>query len=294
MEKGEEVMIGSEGGGCVDYRDNEGEEVTLVDGAVMDKKLDASKMSMPRVRVQRAYSWTSNCIVAPYSMKPSSSSRILWTKKRHITWSQATLHFKEEVTDIESLPSNILKDALERRLYNDGSWAIAPCKLTLPRGSEHRPSRHKGGFDRPKLRHNKFSKSLPEGHFLRDQPTAGGYITSDIPLPIIRDEVYNEPPDQPEESFVSENVLKNHITVDPSSGVPYIIPLPSVCDACEFCEDTCELEDCRDCWIKQEKSEYHQRCDQTLREFSTCQVRRHNRTGSTWLVCDNRIYDCTL
>ncbi len=105
---------------------------------------------------------------------------------------------------------------------------------------------------------------------------------------------YNEPPDQAEESFVSENVLKNRITVDPSSGVPYIIPFPSVCDACEYCEDTCELEDCRDCLIKKEKSEYHQCYDQTLREFSTCWVRRHNRTGSAWLVCDNRIYDCTL
>eukprot|EP01084_Bolivina_argentea_P027599 51292_1 len=181
MEKGEEVMIGSEGGGCVDSRDNEDEEVNLVNGGVMDEKLDASKISRATVTVHHAYSWTSDGIIASDSMKSLSPRRSLRTLKRHITWSQATLRLEDEVTDIEILPSNILEDALERRLCNDGSWAIAPCKLTSLCGSEHRHSRLKGSFDQPRMRHGKFFEPLLERYFSRDQPTVGGYITSDIP-----------------------------------------------------------------------------------------------------------------
>ncbi len=292
MEKEEEEVttVCSKGGGCVGSRDYADKEVKLVDSGIMYKKLYASDVSEQEKTPRRAGSWSSTRAAASNSTK-SSNPRHIYRRRRKVTWSESTPHIEDEVTDIETLPSFIVEDALERRLYNDGSWAIVTGKLTSPRDSEYRLSHRTRSFDRSRLKNFKLNRSFDH---LYGFPTALGDDTSDISTPIVQHEVYDEPPDQPEENSLSETTLKNRIAVDTSSSAPYIIPLSSVCDACEYCEDTCDLEDCRDCLIKQEKSKCSQYFDPALREFTTCQVRRHNITGSCWLVCDNRIYDSTM
>ncbi len=303
MDKGAGELISSECGGCVGSMDN-GDEMELADSGVQGKSLNAKKMNRPIV--SRSFSdpikqmgpglvdYSCIDIVGPYSMKLSNHKSAEARRIFRLSTSEAHLHAEEKVTDIEDFPSTMFEAALERGVLGDPPVAIAKCKWNSFGGSEQRFSRHKNINERLKSKNKRHPVFLPERRLhLFGQSTIGVDVTSAAPPPIIQDEICNEST-QPKKCFVAENVLKQHIAVDISSGHPYIIPLPSLCDACDYCEDTCELEDCRDCSMKREKAKFHQPCSQTARMFSMCQVRRHNRTGTAWLVCSSRVYDCTL
>eukprot|EP00611_Tribonema_gayanum_P029862 TRINITY_DN8132_c0_g1_i1.p1 TRINITY_DN8132_c0_g1~~TRINITY_DN8132_c0_g1_i1.p1 ORF type:complete len:196 (+),score=2.15 TRINITY_DN8132_c0_g1_i1:237-824(+) len=77
------------------------------------------------------------------------------------------------------------------------------------------------------------------------------------------------------------------------AGIPYIIPSPTECDACPCCADVCELPACRSCKEKRQRlhSERWQACTTTT--FTQCQVRRHNHTGSAWIVSGGLVFDIT-
>lgn len=87
------------------------------------------------------------------------------------------------------------------------------------------------------------------------------------------------------------------------------------CDACPFCNDTCENQSCRTCSGKRIAadakneaqrqlnvgssppcSSYYdgnRRYNKDYRRYTICQVRRHNSKNSAWLVADGCIYDAT-
>eukprot|EP00816_Leptocylindrus_hargravesii_P011551 CAMPEP_0196808404 /NCGR_PEP_ID=MMETSP1362-20130617/8389_1 /TAXON_ID=163516 /ORGANISM="Leptocylindrus danicus, Strain CCMP1856" /LENGTH=303 /DNA_ID=CAMNT_0042182733 /DNA_START=367 /DNA_END=1278 /DNA_ORIENTATION=+ len=97
------------------------------------------------------------------------------------------------------------------------------------------------------------------------------------------------------------------------------------CDACPFCNDTCNNQSCRTCSgkriaadAKNEAQQHHaaqqqqqlngssaappcsfyygnRRCNNKdyYRRYTICQVRRHNSKKSAWLVADGCIYDAT-
>jgi cytochrome b involved in lipid metabolism len=79
------------------------------------------------------------------------------------------------------------------------------------------------------------------------------------------------------------------IAVDATSGSPYIVPQAEQCDACSCCDDVCELSECEGCASKRAQQ---QPSAQRIR-FTLCEVRRHNTTGSAWLLCGDTVYDVT-
>jgi cytochrome b involved in lipid metabolism len=80
------------------------------------------------------------------------------------------------------------------------------------------------------------------------------------------------------------------IAVDATSGSPYIVPQAEQCDACSCCDDVCELSECEGCASK--RAQQQQPSAQRIR-FTMCEVRRHNTTGSAWLLCGDTVYDVT-
>jgi hypothetical protein len=93
--------------------------------------------------------------------------------------------------------------------------------------------------------------------------------------------------------------LSRRVAVHPTSGLAYFLPLSVVCDACPCCEDTCDVEGCKDCGAKRRraaarsmnaeggKSSSRRAC------YTPCQIRRHNTTGSAWIVSAGVVYDVT-
>lgn len=73
----------------------------------------------------------------------------------------------------------------------------------------------------------------------------------------------------------------------------------ALCDACVFCEDTCDNPDCTSCSKKAERQQPSETekpfpfCDSSERTFTRCQLRRHCTEESAWLLCGNIIYDAT-
>eukprot|EP00594_Rhizosolenia_setigera_P006494 CAMPEP_0178949934 /NCGR_PEP_ID=MMETSP0789-20121207/6348_1 /TAXON_ID=3005 /ORGANISM="Rhizosolenia setigera, Strain CCMP 1694" /LENGTH=228 /DNA_ID=CAMNT_0020630555 /DNA_START=51 /DNA_END=737 /DNA_ORIENTATION=+ len=75
------------------------------------------------------------------------------------------------------------------------------------------------------------------------------------------------------------------------------------CDACSYCDDVCELRDCKSCQekrrrIKEENSNdsHHSglsRTNNSRKYYTMCQVRRHNNMKSAWLIAGDSIYDAT-
>jgi cytochrome b involved in lipid metabolism len=79
------------------------------------------------------------------------------------------------------------------------------------------------------------------------------------------------------------------IAVDAMSGSPYIVPQAEQCDACCCCDDVCELSECEGCASKRAQ----QQPSAQRTRFTMCEVRRHNTTGSAWLLCSDTVYDVT-
>lgn len=69
--------------------------------------------------------------------------------------------------------------------------------------------------------------------------------------------------------------------------------LPSVCDACPHCDDTCGNADCGRCAVKLMRRRQTCCCITDEREYTMCQVRRHGHESSAWLVAGDYIYDAT-
>jgi cytochrome b involved in lipid metabolism len=103
-----------------------------------------------------------------------------------------------------------------------------------------------------------------------------------------------------------------------TNSLPGLIPICSTCDACPFCLDVCANPDCTKC---ARKNKFHnekrsqditptvetspnmvsafcrfkgnQKVDHEERFITPCQLKRHNRLDSAWLVCGSDIYDAT-
>ena len=88
------------------------------------------------------------------------------------------------------------------------------------------------------------------------------------------------------------------------------LPNPSMeCDACLYCNDTCDDEFCVSCQKKRNSASAQCRgperswitdalsimCGETQRPdtYTMCQLRRHNRADSAWVLVGHTIYDVT-
>ncbi len=286
-------MVCIKGGGYAGSWDNEG-VTDIIDDNVESKKLTTTKVTRPTISRSRSSPiltegkqlvGCSHNDVAGAFFTGSPNCRAVFAQRSSM-WSDLPIYFEEEVTDIERLPNGILEDDLERKLFFGRHLSKSPRLWNPPTtDSEQYRRRLKGTVKRVRT------------NSVFGQSTTREDITSETPTPIIGNRETcnsNLEPTQSEKSWVgTENVLKNRIAVNSSTCIPYIKPFPSVCDACEYCKDTCELEDCRDCQMKRKNAQWHKSRLKTTPEFSRCQVRRHNRTGSLWLVCNKHVYDCT-
>lgn len=84
-------------------------------------------------------------------------------------------------------------------------------------------------------------------------------------------------------------VIQRHIVCNPDGQLQKIIPAV-VCDACPYCNDTCQLEDCPSCAVKREKLQR----SPPARNYSICQTRRNRNLACCWLVVDSSIYNATI
>jgi cytochrome b involved in lipid metabolism len=84
------------------------------------------------------------------------------------------------------------------------------------------------------------------------------------------------------------------------------------CDACSHCSDVCNNPNCTGCCMKRQKLHSHKggassslspcrssfpcqptTSPHTTKEYSMCEIRRHNHEGSAWLRMGDHIYDAT-
>lgn len=72
------------------------------------------------------------------------------------------------------------------------------------------------------------------------------------------------------------------------------VPVATICDSCQYCNDACEVPNCTNCQsktsncVRSSNNQRHQRC------FTMCQIRRHNSIeNSVWIVADDTVYDVT-
>lgn len=90
-----------------------------------------------------------------------------------------------------------------------------------------------------------------------------------------------------------------------SSSTDSLVECPAepqhVCNACEYCGDTCGNPECSDCATKLEKQQCQQ-CPKsslpffrpsTEKYYTLCQLRRHGNADSAWLLVGDTIYDAT-
>jgi hypothetical protein len=76
----------------------------------------------------------------------------------------------------------------------------------------------------------------------------------------------------------------------------FITPLHLSCGACAYCADTCSDAACVECARMVGRHEPHSSrirgCD-SIRCFTMCEIQRHNKEKSAWLVAGDDIYDAT-
>jgi cytochrome b involved in lipid metabolism len=79
--------------------------------------------------------------------------------------------------------------------------------------------------------------------------------------------------------------MKRNIICNSDGSLYKIIP-STLCDACPYCNDTCQLDDCAPCALKRKT------CinDGT---YTICQTRRNRNLACCWVVVDTTIYDAT-
>ena len=73
-----------------------------------------------------------------------------------------------------------------------------------------------------------------------------------------------------------------------AEGELYLALPPTECDACPFCLDICDLEDCAHC--KEKSIRFGQYPDG---KYTLCQIRRCRNLKKCWCVAGNTIYDAT-
>jgi len=61
------------------------------------------------------------------------------------------------------------------------------------------------------------------------------------------------------------------------------------CDACSFCNDTCDNTSCQDCRFQCSNDSLLSK----ERFISMCELRRHDSINSAWLLIDKHVYDVT-
>ena len=71
-------------------------------------------------------------------------------------------------------------------------------------------------------------------------------------------------------------------------GELYLALPPTKCDACPFCLDICDLEDCAHC--KEKALQFGQYPND---RYTLCQVRRNRSINKCWCVAGSTIYDAT-
>ncbi|CAM9138862.1 unnamed protein product [Choristocarpus tenellus] len=111
--------------------------------------------------------------------------------------------------------------------------------------------------------------------------------------------------------------LSLRIAVDDETGHSYFVHRATVCDACSFCDDVCEVQSCKECDEKRadlfaryephtlpplllpggSAFELGPSAPSKRRAFKTtytlCELRRRNLSGSCWIVCRGSVYDVT-
>jgi hypothetical protein len=73
-------------------------------------------------------------------------------------------------------------------------------------------------------------------------------------------------------------------------GHLYLAIEPTLCDACPFCRDICDLEDCANCIEKVKRIGPN---DPKTNRYTLCQVRRCRNLKKCWVVAGSTIYDAT-
>jgi cytochrome b involved in lipid metabolism len=78
-------------------------------------------------------------------------------------------------------------------------------------------------------------------------------------------------------------------------GKLHVDELPTHCDACPCCYDTCGVEGCVACAAKlrDEWRVLNRSPSPRERRITSCQVRRNRTISSCWLVLDDQVIDCT-
>jgi hypothetical protein len=85
-----------------------------------------------------------------------------------------------------------------------------------------------------------------------------------------------------------EPVPLDRIIVD-SSGDLLALEPPVICDACQFCEDTCEVADCSGCQGKRQDLAWQAERRGPRTGFTMCEIRRHRTLGSCWIVAKGQV-----
>ena len=107
------------------------------------------------------------------------------------------------------------------------------------------------------------------------------------------------------------------VLVSSSFPVPHPLdgPIESECAACPYCSDTCDVESCVYCqkkrnalhleysdpgrsWLSDALSIIRPNSDTSqdnvrTRTYTMCQLRRHNKPSSAWILVGSTIYDAT-